>query len=459
MQIAVIGTGYVGLVAGACFADTGNTVVCVDRDEAKIEALSQGEIPIFEPGLDTLVNRGVANQRLSFTTSVADALRECEVVFLAVGTPSLPNGEPDLSQLKAACEQVGKSLSQYCLIVNKSTVPIGTHLKTAEWISKHAQHPFDVVSNPEFLKEGSALEDFLKPDRVIVGTHKESVYQKMAELYAPFVRQGNPVIWMDPTSAEITKYACNSFLATRISFMNELANLCDRVGGDVEKVRSGMISDERIGKHFLYAGVGYGGSCFPKDVRALIAKAQSLGLPLGIVSAAAEANERQKQVLVEKVDAYFQNEGGIQGKTFAIWGLAFKPNTDDMREAPSLVVIEQLLQRGAKVQAYDPVAMKTASAILGNQIQYADTALDAVEHADALLILTEWNEFKHPDFDEIRARMKTPLIWDGRNLYSPAQMRQKGFVYFGIGRGRTPSGSQGASQVVSLESLAPGPLL
>jgi UDPglucose 6-dehydrogenase len=349
-----------------------------------------------------------------------------------VGTPPLPNGEPNLSYLQNAAEEVARALKGPAIIVNKSTVPIGTHLKVAEWMRGHTDHEIDVVSNPEFLKEGSAIDDFLKPDRVVIGTKKPEVFQKMAELYTPFVRQGNPVIWMDPVSAEITKYACNAFLATRISFMNELSHLCEAVGGDVEMIRKGMATDVRIGKHFLYAGAGYGGSCFPKDVQALVASARKNDVTLGIVEAAEKANQRQKSHLVTKVRKHFQ--GGLQGKSFALWGLAFKPNTDDMREAPSLTVIQALLEAGARVQAYDPVAMEKTKSLLGNRIDYCKSAYDCLKGADALLIVTEWNEFRNPDFKRLLSTLKNPLIIDGRNLFDPTTVRKHGFVYESIGR-------------------------
>ena len=433
MQIAVIGTGYVGLVAGACFSDTGNTVYCVDIDPAKIDALKRGEIPIYEPGLETLVKRGVADGRLHFTTSAGEAVRDAEIVFLAVGTPPLPNGEPDLRFLKAASEDIGRAMNGYKIIVNKSTVPIGSHEVVAEWIRPHTRHPFDVVSNPEFLKEGTAVDDFLKPDRVVVGTDNESAYLKMADLYGPFVRQGNPILWMDPVSAEITKYACNAFLATRISFMNELARLCEKVGGDVEEVRRGMSTDVRIGKHFLYAGAGYGGSCFPKDVQALMATGRKEGMPLEIVTAAESANAKQKKHLVSRMKDHYKD--GLQGKTFALWGLAFKPNTDDMREAPAITIANELVRAGAKVKAFDPVAMENARKVLENQVEFAESAFEALEGADALVLVTEWNEFRHVDFAKVKKALKSPVIFDGRNIYNPAQLKELGFTYYGIGRG------------------------
>lgn len=432
MKIAVIGTGYVGLVAGACFSDTGNTVTCVDTNANKIEGLKRGEIPIFEPGLDVLVKRGTAEGRLFFTTSTSEAVQKSDIIFMAVGTPEGENGEPDLKYLRAASEEVGRTMNGYKIIVNKSTVPIGSHQTVAEWISAHTQHPFDVVSNPEFLKEGTALEDFLKPDRVVIGTAKESAYKKMAELYAPFVRQGNPIIWMDPVSAEMTKYACNSFLATRISFMNELSLLCEKVGGDIEMVRKGMVSDVRIGKHFLYPGVGYGGSCFPKDVQALLATGRKRDVPLGIIEAAENANDRQKKFMSRQIFNHFGKD--LKGKTFAVWGLAFKPNTDDMREAPSVVIIRDLLEAGAQVKAFDPVATETARHELGDSITYCANAYDTVQGADALCLVTEWNEFRNPDFDKVTSSMRSQVLFDGRNLYDPSKIRALGFKYFGVGR-------------------------
>jgi len=432
MKIAVIGTGYVGLVAGACFADTGNTVYCVDRDTSKIEALQRGEIPIFEPGLETLVKRGYAEKRLHFTTSTTEAVKASEIIFMAVGTPPLPNGEPNLQYLQAAAEEVARAMTGYRLIVNKSTVPIGSHRVVADWMRPLTPYPFDVASNPEFLKEGSAVDDFLRPDRVVIGTDKEEVFEKMAELYAPFVRQGNPILRMDPISAEITKYACNAFLATRISFMNELSQLCEKVSGDIEQIRRGMTTDLRIGKHFLYPGVGYGGSCFPKDVQALLVTANKNKVPMGIIQAAEEANIRQKSYLVKKVKKYFENQ--LSGKTFAIWGLAFKPNTDDMREAPAITIIDELIKSGAKVLAFDPVAHETAQKALPSDVKFCDSAYKTLEGADALLVVTEWNEFRNPDFDQIKKLLKTPVIFDGRNIYDPIRMRAEGFTYFGIGR-------------------------
>lgn len=436
MKIAVIGTGYVGLVAGACFADTGNTVYCVDHDPAKIEALKKGVIPIYEPGLETLVRRGASEGRLHFTTQTAEAVAAAEIIFLAVGTPAGKDGEPDLRYLKAASEEIGQAMNGPKLVVNKSTVPIGSHRSVAEWIRSRTKHAFDVVSNPEFLKEGSAVDDFLRPDRVVIGTDKEEVFQKMAELYGPFVRQGNPILRMDPVSAEITKYACNSFLATRISFMNELSVLCDTVGGDIENIRRGMSTDVRIGKHFLYPGVGYGGSCFPKDVQALLATAEKARVPLGIVAAAETANGRQKHRLAKKISDHYQ--GQLKGRTIAVWGLAFKPNTDDMREAPALDIISDLVGAGAHVRGFDPVAGANAAkllASLGDGFRLCAQAFDALEGADALALVTEWNEFRHADLEHVKSLLKEPVIFDGRNVYDPAKLRRSGFRYYGIGRG------------------------
>jgi UDPglucose 6-dehydrogenase len=432
MRIAIVGTGYVGLVAGAAFADTGNEVICLDVDQKKIDALKRGEIPIYEPGLETLVRRGTAEGRLRFTTSYAEAIGTAEIIFLAVGTPPTASGEPDLRYLKAAAEEIARTMTGYRIVVNKSTVPIGSHKVVAEWMQPYTKHPFDVVSNPEFLKEGSALDDFLKPDRVVIGTESEEVYLRMADLYGPFVRQGNPILWMDPVSAEITKYACNAFLATRISFMNELAVLTEKMGGDIEEVRRGMSSDVRIGRHFLYAGVGYGGSCFPKDVQALMATARKQDVPMGVVTAAEEANARQKRHLAKLVKGHFG--ANLSGKTFGVWGLAFKPNTDDMREAPSITIIEELVAAGAKVRAFDPVAIQNAQSILGGKATFTSGAYAAADGADALLLVTEWNEFRHPDFARIKASLRQPVIFDGRNLYNRTQLRDLGFTYYGIGR-------------------------
>ena len=432
MRLAIVGTGYVGLVAGACFADSGNTVYCVDTDAKRIEELKRGVVPIFEPGLETLVRKGLAEGRIHFTTSHADAVANSEIIFLAVGTPSLPSGDPDLKYVKDAAEEIARKMTGPRIIVNKSTVPIGSHRLVAEWMSPLTRHPFDVVSNPEFLKEGSALEDFLKPDRVVIGTENEESYRKMADLYAPFVRQGNPILAMDPISAEMTKYACNAFLAARISFINELSILCDKVGGDIEKVRRGMTSDSRIGRAFLYPGPGYGGSCFPKDVQGLLATARQNGVPLEIVAAAETANARQKLYLPSLIKQHFGTQ--LKGKVIALWGLAFKPNTDDMREAPSLTIIKEMLAAGAKIRAFDPAANETARRMLGETIAYCGNGYDAVQGADAMVLVTEWNEFRRPDFDRIKSSLKTPVIFDGRNIYTGTELQSMGFTYYSIGR-------------------------
>jgi UDPglucose 6-dehydrogenase len=454
MRVAVIGTGYVGLVAGACFADSGNDVICLDIDPRKIERLRKGEIPIYEPGLEDLVRRGTKEERLGFTTSFDEAIRGSEVIFLAVGTPPLPDGSPDTQYLESASKSVGRAIEKEAqdrgpraagpskIIVNKSTVPIGSHRVVAEWIALETKQAFDVVSNPEFLKEGSAVEDFLKPDRVVIGTEKTEVFERMRELYAPFVRQGNPIIQMDTVSAEITKYACNAFLATRISFMNELSRLCEAVGGDIEEVRKGMAGDIRIGKHFLYAGLGYGGSCFPKDVKALVSTGKRYKTELSVVAAVDSANAKQRQHLVAGIQRHFQRE--LRGKTFAIWGLAFKPNTDDLREAPALDVVRALVKEGASVRVFDPIAMDNARDVFSGKtgeppvegVYFAKSSYDAADGADALVLATEWNEFRHPDWNRVRLGMKKPLIFDGRNVFDPVKMIEIGFSYIGIGRGK-----------------------
>ncbi len=443
MRVAVIGTGYVGLVAGACFADSGHTVTCLDVDPTKIEKLKRGEIPIYEPGLEDLVKRGSREGRLLFTTSYDEAIPAAEVFFLAVGTPPLPDGSPDTQYLEAASRSIGKAMEkskgrELRIVVNKSTVPIGSHRVVAEWIAKETTAPFEVVSNPEFLKEGSAVDDFLKPDRVVIGTERDDVFAKMSELYAPFVRQGNPILKMDTVSAEITKYACNAFLATRISFMNELSRLCELAGGDIEEVRKGMSGDVRIGKHFLYAGIGYGGSCFPKDVKALVSTGKRYATELGIVAAVDSANNRQKLHLVGAIQRHFGKD--LKGKTFGFWGLAFKPNTDDLRESPAIEMIRAILAAGGIVKAYDPVAVDAAKTQLGelprDRLAYAKSAYDAADGVDALVLATEWNEFRDPDWARIKLSMKRPVLFDGRNIFDPKKMIGLGFAYFAIGRGK-----------------------
>jgi UDPglucose 6-dehydrogenase len=431
MRIAVIGTGYVGLVAGTCFADSGNDVTCVDIDERKIRALREGEIPIYEPGLEELVLKNVKEKRLSFTTHLDEAVGPAQVVFIAVGTPEGETGDADLQHVLGAAEQIGKALKKYTVIVDKSTVPVGTADQVRAAIASKTQVEFDVVSNPEFLKEGAALDDFLKPDRVVIGTSSERARKIMGELYAPFVRTQNPILFMDTRSAELTKYAANAMLATRISFMNDVAALCERVGADVDHVRKGMGADSRIGYPFLFPGVGYGGSCFPKDVKALVATARDQGLELDILRAVERTNERQKKTLLDKAKKHF---GELAGRTFAVWGLAFKPKTDDMREAPSIVVIEGLLGKGAKVRAHDPVAAGVARRHFQDRITYSETPYDTLEGADALFIVTEWNDFRHPDFERMKTMMKQPVVFDGRNVLDPSRMRELGFTYYGVGR-------------------------
>jgi UDPglucose 6-dehydrogenase len=432
MRIAIIGTGYVGLVAGTCFADSGNDVTCVDIDTRKIALLQQGEVPLYEPGLEELIRRNVRERRLSFSTDVAAAVGPAQVVFIAVGTPEGESGDADLKYVLAAAGQIGRALRRYTVVVDKSTVPVGTADKVREAIAWETKVEFDVVSNPEFLKEGAALEDFLKPDRVVIGTDSERARKLMGELYAPFVRTENPILYMDTRSAELTKYAANAMLATRISFMNDMAALCERVGADVDFVRKGLGADKRIGYPFLFPGVGYGGSCFPKDVKALAATAREHGLELDLLGAVERTNARQKRLLVEKALKHFG--GSLKGRQLAVWGLAFKPKTDDMREAPSIAIIEGLLAEGAQVVAHDPVAERTAQRYFGERIRYAQGPYDALEGADALFLVTEWNEFRHPDFERMKALMKAPLLFDGRNIYDPARMRELGFVYVGLGR-------------------------
>ena len=438
MKVAVIGTGYVGLVAGACFADSGNEVFCVDHDPAKIEALKKGVIPIYEPGLEELVTRAWDRKRIHFTTSTAEAVRACEVVFLAVGTPAREDGTPEMKYLKAAVEQVAQAMRDaktgYRVLVNKSTVPVGSQAQVTRWVSAVTQEPFDVVSNPEFLKEGTAVDDFLKPDRVVIGTSSDRAYEVMAQLYAPFVRQGNPILRMDAVSAELTKYACNSFLATRISFMNELSRVADAFGGDIEWIRKGMATDQRIGKHFLYAGVGYGGSCFPKDVSALVTQAKSQGLSVGVIEAAEAANQSQRDYFVALIEKAYPR--GLSGLALGVWGLAFKPNTDDMREAPAIDVVAALRSRGAKVRVFDPVAMDQARKLIpeGVDCRYCESALQAIDGADGLVLLTEWNEFRNPDWSEIKKLLRQPKVLDGRNIFDPAFLKKNGFEYVGVGR-------------------------
>jgi UDPglucose 6-dehydrogenase len=432
MKVAVIGTGYVGLVTGTCFAETGNHVTCVDIDEAKVQKLQSGKVTIYEPGLEVIFERNVKQNRLDFTTNLNEGIKGAEVIFLALPTPPGGDGAADLQYVLKVADDLGHILENYAVIVDKSTVPVGTADKVHAAISKNAKVDFDVVSNPEFLREGVAVEDFMKPDRVVIGTQSAKATKIMERLYAPLVRQGNPVIFMDEKSAELTKYAANSFLATKITFMNEIANLCEKLGANVDMVRKGIGTDTRIGKRFLFAGIGYGGSCFPKDVQALAKSAKDVNYDFKILNAVMDVNTTQKTRLMDNLNGYFKND--LKGKTIAMWGLAFKPNTDDIREAPALYNIEALLAAGAKVQAYDPEAMENVKGVLGDKITYVENLNDALKGADALMIMTEWPVFRTPDFEVIKKELKEPLILDGRNLYEVEHMHELGFTYFSIGR-------------------------
>jgi UDPglucose 6-dehydrogenase len=432
MRIAVVGTGYVGLVAGTCFAESGNNVVCVDIDREKVEKLRAGVVPIYEPGLEELLRRNVHDGRLLFTTDYGQGIPQAQVVFIAVGTPSGADGSADLKHVLAAARSVGRHMTGYTVVVDKSTVPVGTARKVMEAVRETTACEFDVVSNPEFLKEGAAIDDFLKPDRVVIGSESHRAAEIMDELYAPFVRTGNPIIHMDIASAELTKYAANAMLATRISFMNEVANICTRVGAKIDAVRRGIGSDARIGSRFLFSGIGFGGSCFPKDVQAIVRTAAEKGYDFRILKAVEEVNENQKRLLVERIKERFG--ANLKGRRFAVWGLSFKPNTDDMREAPSVVVIQGLLDAGAKVTAYDPEAADECRRnYLGDRIEYAEGPMAALKGADALVLVTEWNEFRRPDFEAVKAALRTPVIFDGRNIYSRATLEKLGFEYFGVG--------------------------
>ena len=433
MKISVIGTGYVGLVAGAGFADMGNDVICCDLDAQKIEGLKRGVMPIYEPGLDKIVTHNAAEGRLSFTTDVKAGVAGAEVVLLAVGTPPGPDGSADLSYILKAAGDVGDALTGWAVVVTKSTVPVGTGDKIEAIISKRTKHEFAVASNPEFLKEGDALNDFMKPDRVVVGTSDKRAIETLRALYAPFTRTTDRMLVMDRRSAELTKYAANSMLATRISFMNDLANLCEILGADIELVRKGMGSDNRIGPKFLFAGPGFGGSCFPKDLRAAISTGREVGYKLEVLDAVVAVNERQKRRLGDKVLAHFG--GDLKGKQIAVWGLAFKPGTDDIREAPALVLIEQLLAAGAKISASDPVAIEAVRKQLGDRIAYEEAHYDCAKGADALVLVTEWHEFRRPSFERLKSLLRQPVIFDGRNVWSPAELRTAGFTYYGMGRG------------------------
>ncbi len=433
MRIAVVGTGYVGLVAGTCFAESGNTVTCIDIDQTKIDDLNEGKVPIYEPGLEELLHRNMRDSRLNFTTDYAQGIPNAQVVFIAVGTPPGEDGGADVKYVLAAARLIAENMTGYAVIVNKSTVPVGTAEKVTRAIEEVALHPFDVVSNPEFLKEGAAIGDFLKPNRVVIGANSDRAARIMAELYEPFVRTGNPILQMDVPSAELTKYAANAMLATRISFMNEIASLCAKVGANIDQVRAGIGSDERIGSRFLFAGVGYGGSCFPKDVKALVSTAGKYDLDFKVLRSVEAVNEDQKHLLVRQVKAEFGAD--LSSKRFGIWGLAFKPNTDDMREAPSLVVIEELLAAGATITAHDPEAMDFCRQHhLGDRITYAPNPMSAIDGADALILVTEWNEFRRPDFEAIQKGLNQPIIFDGRNVWPKETLEKMGFKYHGVGR-------------------------
>jgi len=433
MNIAVIGTGYVGLVTGTCFSETGNNVICVDIDEAKVNKLKSGKITIFEPGLELFFTRNIKQGRLHFTTNLQEAVEASDIIFLALPTPPREDGSADLSYILKVAEDMAPFIKKYKVIVDKSTVPVGTSDRVTEKLSEHVDVAmFDVVSNPEFLREGMAVEDFMKPDRVVIGTSSQQARQWMHELFEPFVRQGNPIIYMDERSAEMTKYAANSYLATRISFMNEIANLCEAVGANVDMVRIGMGSDGRIGKRFLFPGIGYGGSCFPKDVRALHKTADENGYDFKILNAVVQVNDRQKSIFIDKVMQYYDQN--ITGKRFAVWGLAFKPNTDDIREAPALWAIDFLLEKGAEISCFDPEAMENVKGLYGEKLNYVDDQYDALIGADALLIFTEWNEFRSPGFKAMKELLKSPVIFDGRNLYDLEKLEAEGFYYNSIGR-------------------------
>ncbi|MFM8433542.1 MAG: UDP-glucose dehydrogenase family protein [Bacteroidota bacterium] len=432
MKIAVVGTGYVGLVTGTCFAETGNHVICVDIDKEKVERMQRGEIPIYEPHLDVLFERNIKQGRLRFTTDLAEGISEADIIFLALPTPPGEDGSADLKYILHVADQLGSLITSYKVVVNKSTVPVGTADKVRATILKNCKTEFDVVSNPEFLREGFAVDDFMKPDRVVIGTSSEKARSIMAELYAPFVRQGNPVFFMDERSSELTKYAANAFLAMKITFMNEIGNLCEKIGANVDQVRIGIGSDDRIGKRFLFAGIGYGGSCFPKDVQALAKVADDAGYDFRILDAVMSVNEKQKLILIDKIRHEYG--GGLKGKKAAIWGLAFKPDTDDIREAPALYMIDALLSEGVSVSAYDPEAMNNVRKLKGDKIHYANDPYDATSGADFLIIATEWSVFRTPEFDRLKSSMNHPVIFDGRNLYDLQRMKDKGFIYHSIGR-------------------------
>lgn len=432
MKIAVVGTGYVGLVTGTCFAETGNDVICVDIDKNKVDKMKAGIVPIYEPHLDVLFERNIKQNRLSFTTNLEEAIADAQIIFLALPTPPGEDGSADLSYILGVADQLGKMIRDYKVIVDKSTVPVGTADKVKETIGKHATVDFDVVSNPEFLREGFAVDDFLKPDRVVIGTQSAKARKVMEELYKPFVRQGNPIIFMDEKSAELTKYAANSFLATKITFMNEIANYCELIGANVDDVRRGMGTDTRIGNRFLFPGIGYGGSCFPKDVQALAKSGKESAYDFSIINSVMAVNHKQKFILADKVKSYFGDD--LSGKKFGLWGLAFKPDTDDIREAPALYMIDELVAAGAEIIAFDPEAMENVKNLIGDKIKYAENQYEVLEGADALLIATEWQVFRTPDFGKISSKLKDKVIFDGRNLYDLSDMRDKGYYYNSIGR-------------------------
>lgn len=431
MRICIIGTGYVGLVTGTCLAEMGNEVICVDNDKAKLQKLEKGIAPIYEPGLEELIKANMSEQRLFFTSDISRAVKESSVCFIAVGTPEDENGRANLSGVFSVAKEIAIHMNEYKVIVNKSTAPVGTGEKVRNLVKENTSFDFDVVSNPEFLKQGNAVEDFLKPDRVIIGSESQRATEIMNEIYSPFLRTGNPIILMDIKSSEMTKYASNAFLATKISFANEIANICERVGADNEMVRVGMSSDKRIGSQFLFAGIGYGGSCFPKDVKALIKFSHDADYDAKLIKATDEVNKKQRDFFVEKIISYF---GNIKGKTFAVWGLSFKPKTNDMRESPSITIINKLLEYGAKVKAFDPKAFEGARDIFGQTIEYSKNMYDALLDVDAVLLLTEWNEFRRPDFDRMKTLMKQSVIFDGRNQYDMKRMKSRGFKYFCLGR-------------------------
>lgn len=432
MKLCIIGTGYVGLVAGTCLAEMGNTVICIDKDRNKLEKLSEGIVPIYEPGLEDLIKTNVEEKRLFFSNDLDEAVKTSDVCFIAVGTPQNGNGEADLSSVYEVAENIAKSMNSYKVIVDKSTVPVGTAEKLTGLMKQYTKHDFDIVSNPEFLKQGAAVDDFLRPDRIIIGSDSQKATEIMEEIYSPFLRTGNPIIKMDVKSAEMTKYAANAFLAVKISYANEIANICEKVGANIEMVRKGMCSDSRIGNKFLFPGLGYGGSCFPKDIQALVKISSQNNYESMLLKSTDEINKRQRIIFTKKITDKFGED--LKGKKFALWGLAFKPKTNDMREAPAITIIEELLKRGAKISAFDPKAMNNAKDIFADKIKYANSSYQALKDADALILATEWNEFRNPDFDLIKRNLKQPIIFDGRNQYDSNKLKEMGFEYFCIGK-------------------------